>query len=288
MAPATPRWRALRSLHIALGTALLVVTLPACQGETGAGDPPRLNIHFATDKIAARYFHGQHHLTNTATDFVGIRVAGTVDPAPQGQLFVRVLLDAPVFESDVGLSVFPPDAFELYFTPVWDLEPGIYTGTIGFQVFGDAAMTSPYSVTGGELAYELMVDPELTVSVKIDGVLQPETFTSSHFAVTYFNDRGYGTIYWGGGMAPTPSYTLQPGQVVELEASVPVTWYGPGRTAGSYGYLFPAPVVTSTTFTQTIPSPPAGSTSLSGSSFIGMPVAADQFGTGFVFDIVAP
>jgi hypothetical protein len=282
----------MRSLSIALGTSLLLlVALPACQGGTGAGgggDAPQLNIHFATAQMTARFFQGQQYLTNTSTRPVVIQVNGTVDPVPQGQLYVRIVLDAPVFDSDVGVDVWPPDSFELYFTPLMDLQPGTYTGTVTVQVFQDAAMTKPYRVTGGTLAYALTVDPELTVSVKIDGVLQPEIFTSSHFAVTYFNNIGYGTIYWDGATAPAPSYTLHPGQVVELEASVPVTWYGPDRTAGPYGYWFAKPVVTATTLTQTIPSPPGGSSGLSGSSFIAMPVAPGQYGTGFVFDLVAP
>jgi hypothetical protein len=76
--------------------------------------------------------------------------------------------------------------------------------------------------------------------------------------------------------------------VVELEANVPVNWYGPTRTAGPYGYWFEAPVATATTITQTIPSPPEGSSGLSGCSFIAMPAAPGQYGTGFVFDLVAP
>lgn len=285
----------MRSLSMAVGTSLLLVALPACQGGTGAGgggggggDAPQLDIHFATAQITSRFFHGQQYLTNTSTRPVVIQVNGTVAPVPQGQLYVRIVLDAPVFDSNVGLDVFPPDSFELYFTPLMDLQPGTYTGTVTVQVFQDAAMTKPYRVTGGTLPYVVTVDPELTVSVKIDGVLQPETFTSSHFAVTYFNNIGYGTIYWDGATAPASSYTLHPGQVVELEASVPVTWYGPDRTAGPYGYWFATPVVTATTLTQTMPSPPSGSSGLSGCSFIAMPVAPGQYGTGFVFDLVAP
>ncbi len=68
---------------------------------------------------------------------------------------------------------------------------------------------------------------------------------------------------------------------------MPVTWYGPNRTAGAYGYWFPSPVVTATTFNQTMPQPLQGS-ELDGSSFIAMPVAPGQYGTGFVFNLVAP
>ncbi len=247
------------------------------------------NIHFANDHVTARLFHGQQYFTNTYASPPIIQVNGTVDPVPQGQLYVRIVLDAPVFDSDVSLQLFPPDSFELYLTPLTSLSPGTYSGTITVQVFQDAAMTKPYQVTGGTLFYTVTVDPELTVSVKIDGVLQAEVFTSSHYAVTDFNNIGYGTIYWSGATPPAASFTLHPGQVVELEASMPVTWYGPTRTAGAYGYWFAQPTVTATTFQQTMPSPPQGSTGLNGASFIAMPVASPgQWGSGFAFNLVAP
>jgi hypothetical protein len=266
--------------------SLVLAALAACGGG-GGGDGPELNVHIDPHEISARFFHAQQHLTNTNSAPPSIGVTGTVDPVPQGAIYVRIVLDAPVFHSDVGLEVFPPNIFAMSFWPLTDLPAGTYTGTITIQAFQDAALTKPYRVTGGTLPYTLTVDPELTVSVRIDGVLQPETFTSSHFAVTDFNPIGYGTIYWRGADAPAASWTLHPGQVVELEANMPVTWYGPDRTAGAYGYWFAQPVVTATTLTQTVPSPLQGS-SLTGSSFIAMPVAPGQYGTGFVFDLVSP
>jgi hypothetical protein len=266
---------------------LLLTLLAACGGGGGGSEPsPELTVHFATDQLDARYFHGQHYLTNTYLAPVSLIATGTVDPVPQGPAYVQIVLDAPVFEGDVGFDASPPNSFSLTFRPLTGLAVGTYTGTIELKVFQDAAMTRPYRVAGGTLDYALTVDPELTISVKIDGVTQSESFSSSHFAVTDYNPGGYGTIYWRD-TTPGASFTLHPGQLVELEASVPVTWYGPDQTAGPYGSWFDPPVVNGTTLSQTIPEPQVGS-GLTGSSFIAMPVAPGQFGAGFVFDLAVP
>jgi hypothetical protein len=245
-----------------------------------------MDVHFATS-LTARFFHAQAYLSNTSRPAVSAAVSGTVSPVPQGTLYVRVVLDAPVFETSVGLSITPPDAFTLGFTPVTTLAPGVYTGTVQVQVFQDAGLTRPYRVTGGTLPYVLTVDPELVVTVKVDGVVQTETFSSSHYAVTSFNPIGYGTIYWRDGTSPAASWTLHPGQVVELQASIPVTWYGPDRTAASYASWFDPPTVTSTTISQTMPDPAThGVGGLAGSSFFAMPLGGGQYGAGFVFDLV--
>lgn len=280
--------------HLQWSRSLLRILLPlaalACGGGGGGGgleDGPALNVHFAADQLTARFFHDQAYLTNTYTQPLGVAVTGTVDPVPQGNIYVRVALDSPVFAPDVGLAVTPPNGFRLVFKPLTSLAAGVYSGTINVQVFRDAAMTQPYRVSGGTLPYALTVDPELTIAVKIDGVLQAETFSSSHYAVSNFNPLGYGTIYWYGADEPSATWTLHAGQVVELESSVPVTWYGPDRTAGPYGFWFSPPVVTETRIVQTMPDPTVHQTmGLRGSAFIAMPVdGRGQFGAGFTFDL---
>jgi hypothetical protein len=252
---------------------------------------PPLNIQVTSGQLTAEFFSGQQYLTNTTDLPPSITVSGKVDPVPQGQIYVRVVLDAPVFDSNVGLNVAPPNLFTLTFDPVTTLTVGTYTGNVTVQVFQDAAMTRPYAVTGGTLPYTLTVDPQLTVTVKIDGVLQSETFTSSHNAVTDFNPLGYGTIYWAGATEPPASWTLQPGQVLELESNLPVTWRGPDSMS-AYGPLFtPPPTMTATTYSETMPSTLGGYSSMSGVVVLALldlgptSLGPGQYSTGLVFNL---
>lgn len=237
-------------------------------------------------QLTAHFFHNQKYPTNTNTQSVRVDVGGRVDPIPQGPVYVRIVLDQPVFESNVHFSIASPNSVSLQFFPILDVSAGSYSGSIQLQAFQDAAFTKPYNVIGGDFTYQLTVDPELTFSVKIDGVLQSGTFTSSHFAVADYNPIGNGTIYWSGPTTPPAAFTFRPGQVVELEANIPVNWYGPDRSGGAYGYWFDPPTVTETSIIQTMPEPRQGSR-LDGLSFIAMPVARGQFGSGFVFDLAA-
>jgi hypothetical protein len=267
---------------IAVVTSLASAALAAC----GGGDGPELHIHFASDELTARFFHGQQAMVNTASPDVTCSVGGTVDPVPQGEIHVAIVPDAPVLKSNVGLSATPPNGFGLTLMPATDLAPGTYVGSIEVQAFQDAALTQPYRVSGGTLHYAFTVDPQLTISAKIDGVLQTQTFTSSQPAVTQVNPSSVSTIYWQYGTPPLVSWKLHAGQVLELEANMPVTWYGPDRTSASFGYLFPLPTVTSTTFRQTLPSPattPFGA--VYGASYLAMPVAPGQWGTGLRLDL---
>jgi hypothetical protein len=257
----------------------LLLGLAACGGG-GSGSSPGFTLRFTPGQLAARYFHNQHHLQNTSEPPVVASVTGTIDPLPSGIVYVVVVEDLPVFQGTPSVTLLGGNAFSLSWEPDPGLAPGTYTGNLAIHLFQDAALTQPYSVTGGTLPYALTVDPELTVTATIDGVPAGAVFSSSSTAVT---DINLNTIYWNPSQ-PGAAFTLAPGQVIELQASIPVTWYSPDQFY-PYGYLWEAPAITSTTLTQTIAAPPSGSTGLTGNAYIAVPTAGGQWGAGLIVDI---
>jgi hypothetical protein len=266
----------------------LVLGLLACGGGGGgAGPGPLYTLQFTPGQLAAQYFHNQQRLLNTYAPDVTASVTGTIDPIPSGTLYVVIVLDAPVFLGNPSVSLLGGNAFSLSLTPDVSLPPGTYTGNLTIQLFQDAALKKPYPVTGGTLPYALTVDPELTVTATIDGVPAGVVFSSSGTAVTAIDCSvvtGYcTTIYWNPSQ-PTAAFDLTPGQVLELQASVPVTWYSPDQFY-PYGYLWQAPTVTATTLTQTIAAPPSGFPGITGNAYVAVPAAGGQFGAGLFVDI---
>jgi hypothetical protein len=273
------------STRPALRLARLLPLLPvllglACGGGGGSGSAPSFTLHFTPDRLTAQYFHNQHYLVNTYAAPATASVSGTIDPLPSGTLYVVLAFDAAVFVGNPSLNLLGGNAFSLSLTPDATLAPGAYTGNITIQLFQDAALTKPYSVTGGTLPYTLTVDPELTVTATIDGVVAGVVFSSSSTAVTDINGS---TIYWNPSQ-PAAAFTLTPGQVLELQASVPVTWHSPDQFY-PYGYLWQAPTITATTLTQTIAAPPDGIPGMTGNAYIAVPSAGGQFGAGLIVDI---
>jgi hypothetical protein len=257
---------------------LLLLGVLACGG--GSGSHPDFTLSFTPNRLTARFFHNQRYLENTSLQSIAASVTGTIEPLPTSTLYVVIVLDFPVFVGNPALSLLGGNAFSLTLAPEVNLEPGTHTGNLAFKMFQDAARTKPYSVAGGTLPYTLTVDPELTVTVKIDGVAASALFSSSNTAVTDINGS---TIYWNHGQ-PAAAFTLAPGKVIELQASVPVTWHSPDQFY-PYGSLWSAPTVTSTTLTQTIAAPPNGSSGLTGNAYIAVPTTGGQFGAGLIVDI---
>lgn len=255
--------------------------LLACGGGGGgSGGAPTFTLRFDPGGLAARYFHNQQNGVNTYAAPVTASVGGTIDPLPSGTLYVVIVADAPVFLAGASVTFLGGNAFSVSLTPDVALAPGTHAGNLTVHMFQDAALTKPYNVIGGTVPYTLTVDPELTVAVAIDGVPSGTVFSSSSTAVTALNVP---TIYWYPSQ-PAAAFTLAPGQVISLEASVPVTWYSPDQFY-PYSYLWTAPTTTATTLTQTIASPPSGSTGLTGNAYIAVPAGGVQFGAGLVVDI---
>lgn len=263
----------------ALALLSLLLGLPACGGGGSEPGPPPIRLVFTPDRLTARFFQHQQHLVNTYVSTVTAEVTATVEPMPSETTYVVVIFDQPVFTGEPWVTYQGGNAFSLGFMPDTGLAPGTYSGNVTIQLFHDAALTNPYEVIGGTVPYTVTVDPELTVTATVDGVAVGEIASSSSTAVTLINGN---TIYWYPDQ-PAAALTLQPGQVLELEASVPVTWRSPD-TFYPYGYLWQAPTVTATTLTQTIAAPPDGFPAMSGNAYIAVP-AGDQFGAGMIVDI---
>ena len=72
--------------------------------------------------------------------------------------------------------------------------------------------------------------------------------------------------------------------MIELTASVPVTWHSPDQYY-PYGSLWSAPTLTATTLRQTIAAPPGGTSGMMGNAYVAVPTGGRQFGAGLVVDI---
>jgi hypothetical protein len=259
----------------------VVLALLACGGGGGgSGSKPDFTLSFTPSRLTARYFHNQRYQQNTYTQAVSATVTGAIEPLPSATLYVVMVEDAPVFVGNPAVSLLGGNAFSLTVAPDLSLADGAHSGNLTIQMFQDAALTKPYVVAGGTLPYTITVDPELTVTVKIDGVAASAVFSSSNTAVTDINGS---TVYWSP-TQPAAAFTVAPGKLIELQASVPVTWHSPDQFY-PYGSLWSAPTVTATTLTQTIASPPSGTSGMTGNVYVAVPTAAGQFGAGLIVDI---
>ena len=257
---------------------LLPCLLISCGGG-GSGSKVDFTLNFTPATLTSRFFHNQHPFQNTYST-VSASIDGTIDPLPSSSLYVVISEDAPVFLGTVSLTETGGNGFSISLTPDTSISAGTHSGNLTIRMYADAAFTKEYAVKGGTLPYTLTVDPELTVTVKVDGVLQAKTFSSSNTPVTAINGS---TIYWYSGQ-PAARFTLPPGKVITLESSIPVTWHSPDQFY-PYGYLWSAPTVTPTTLTQTLAQPPEGTAGMDGNAFIAVPATGDQFGAGLVIDI---
>ena len=269
------------SAQLALPLARRLALLPlllGCGG--GSGSHTDFTLGFTPSQVTARFFHNQRSGENTFDTQVAASVNGTITPIPSGSLYVVIALDFPVFTGNPVLTALGGNAFSVTLTPDSTLAAGTHSGVMKIDLYGDAALTKHYNVAGNMLPYTLTVDPELTVTAKIDGVAAPNVFSSSNPAVTGINGS---TIYWNHGQ-PAAAFTLPPGKVLELQASIPVTWHSPDQFY-PYGSLWSAPTVTATTLTQTIAAPPEGTPGMVGNAYIAVPTLGSQFGAGLIVDV---
>jgi len=263
------------------------VMLPAgCGGGGGGGGSaqpqPTTTVTYGPTTLSATYFQHQSGL-NSSAGAPSVSVDATFGGSlPTGTVYPVIVLDKPYFSTSVEIVQSGSQSYGATLHPDVNLNPGTYTGTIRLHLFKDASYTSEYALSGGDLPYTLTVTPELAITVKIDGVVSTTIKpTSSNTAVMSINGN---TIYWNPGSAPASVATLQAGQVLELESSIPVNWTGAGDLY-PYGYMWPASTKTSMTFRQVVPSLPDGVPSMTGNSFIAMPVTGSQYGAGFNIDV---
>jgi hypothetical protein len=201
---------------------------------------------------------------------------GTISPVPATAPSVVAVVDRAIFTS-ILIEYTGGSGFNVRAMLDPEYPAGTYSGTVAFQLYEDAAHEVPYQVTGASVPYQVTVDPELTLQVAIDGVTVHSTISSSSTAVTQIN---LGTIYWNPA-APSSSFSVRPGQVIALTASVPVSWTSPDQEYPLSLVWTDAPTVTDTTLVQTVPSIGA----YTHIPYVAMPKTANQYGAGFTFDI---
>src|SRR5258705_2947950 len=214
------------ALHLPGRLALLPLLLGlfGCGGGGGSGSHTDFTLGFTPGRLPARFFHNQRFGDNTFAPPVTASVNGTITPIPSGSLYVVIALDFPVFTGAPTLTALGGNAFSVTLTPDGTLAAGSHSGSLKIDMYGDAALTKHYNVAGNMLPYTLTVDPELTVTARIDDVAASTAFSSSNTAVTPLNGS---TIYSNPGQpaAPVP---LSPGKRLQLQAKIPVTRPSPG------------------------------------------------------------
>lgn len=220
--------------------ALAAAMLLGCGGggggseNTGAGTntvpgPIILNAAFEPKEAQTSIFENQtfRNSYNNLELFITTLNVDGIDPT---KVFPVITADKPIFSRlDIGVSNLSRK-LEMSVQLSTQIPAGIHTGKVTVTLYKDAAKTQAYTLSnGGVFLYTINVDPELVITVKIDGVIQAQRISSSNTGVVGI-DRN--TIYWGGEPAgPPAAFRLKPGQIIELTSSIPVIWYGP-RTAG--------------------------------------------------------
>lgn len=259
---------------------LICGTLIACGGGGSDSPPSPILTVFSPSAIEASYFQNQNTGVNTYAQQSALHVGVSLSPIPTGVIYATLTSDKPVFskiEVDrYGINSTP----QLVLTPILTLAPGTYTGTLTLKLFSDSMLTKQYALSASTIPFTITVSKQLTLTVKIDGVVQPAKLSNSQVAVSQIN---FNTVYWSPN-DPVAAYTLKPGQIVEVEANMPVSWRSP-QSFWPYGYLWSVPQLTETTLRQVVAAPPDGSPGMLGSQFIAMPATGTQWGTGFAIDI---
>ena len=239
-----------------------------------------LNAAFEPKQAQASLFENQN-FSNSYRQPEHLSATLNVDGIDPVKVFPTISADKPIFSRlDIDVSNLSRKLI-IFATPSTQIAAGTYKGALTVTLYKDAAKTQAYTLgNGGIFPYTINVDPELVITVKIDGVVQSQRITSSTMAVTDINNN---TIYWQA-INPQATFRLKPGQVVELKSSIPVTWRGPNSWY-PYGWLWQAPEETETTFRQ-VTMPLQNSPGLTNAPFVAMPkIGTKQFGAGFLVDV---
>ena len=249
---------------------------------TTTAPDPIIAAAFEPKEAQMSVFENQKAFSNTYNNpehFASTLDVASIDPY---KVFPVVTADKSLF-SQLNIEVSPVSGkLRISVLPASQITAGTYTGKLTVTLYKDAAKTQAYTLSnGGIFPYTIQVDPELVITVKIDGVTQTQRISSSNTSVVALNGN---TIYWYGRGTPQAAFRLKPGQMLELKSSVPVTWTGP-QTWYAYGDRWPDPEQTDTTFRQvvmqlkTTPSMPNG-------LFIAMPKSGSkQWGAAFVAEV---
>jgi hypothetical protein len=178
---------------------LPLAALVSCGGGGGGGStsgPTALTLTFQ-NQAQANAYQGEGFVGGP-----GLRMAtliGNCSPAPTTAVFPVISFDAQGFAPLLTSATADPSGnFTINLGPDTALQPGVYTGNMGVQIFHDINHTSPYQVTGGQVPFSVTITPMLTLSLN------------------------------GGGSFTTQNHNLQAlitsGNLVDLASNLPVTW----------------------------------------------------------------
>jgi len=238
---------------------LLAATLTACGGGGGDGSstPAASNasiaVTYSTSKAAVSFFQNQKQYSTTQAPDPTVSVMATLSSLPSGAVYPVIGEDKAIFVT--GSTVIARNSstsFTATLVPDVTLAPGVYTGTLTLLLCKDQACATQYPITGASLPYEVTVTPQLSTTVKINGVVQPQVLVSTTRA----------------------SYTIRSGQTIEMDSNIPITW---NYTSGP-GSVVVTPISTTPTVFQA--SVTMGSAA-NGFTFVGAPTGSVQSGIGF-------
>jgi hypothetical protein len=265
--------------------ALSAALLGGCGGgggsDNGSTPEPIITAAFEPKEAQASVFANQKAYSNTYNVPEYMYATLDVDGIDPTKVFPVITSDKSMF-SDLIIDVSNRTRkLMISALPASQTTAGTYTGKLTVTLYKDAAKTKAYTLSnGGIFPYTIKVDPELVITVKIDGVVQARRVSSSNAPVLSLNGN---TIYWNGA-SPEAAFRLKPGQIVELKSSIPVTWHGP-HSWYPYGDMWLAAEETETTLRQ-VTMPLNNIPSMSGTPFIAMPKSgSQQWGAGFTVDV---
>jgi hypothetical protein len=165
-----------------------------CGGGGGGGDGAGTRVTFSPGSFTASFAQGDRVQATTLNV--------DLSEVPQESVYVVVVQDRPVV-GGLDVQQLGTTRFAALVTPACMLEPGVHRGVLRLLLCRDAECTQSLPMTGNELPYEITVTTGKTLTVRMDGVLQPGL--------------------WAACSSPG-SLTVKTGQRVELTATAPVSW----------------------------------------------------------------
>lgn len=196
---------------LSLVGAVSLATLSACGGGGGGGSgsnpAPSFSVAFQATSLTAKVFQGEV-MGSTAFDSPDVEVDASVQaniPAGfSGSTYVRMVDTGQGFgKSSFSVVSHGDGTYSATLTPDVTLAPGTYTGNLSLQFCADQACSTPFTTTGGTLAYTVTVGAALAAQVYVNGTLA-------------------GAIQAGRGAPLQVSAPV--GAAIEITSNIPVQW----------------------------------------------------------------
>jgi hypothetical protein len=238
------------------------VMLAACGGG-GSGDKsaPAGNaataVTYNMSTATVSFFQNQKQYSTTQAADPTISITATLSTLPSGTAYPVVAEDKAVFLTGSTVVVRNSSTnFTATLVPDVTLSPGIYKGTLTLMLCKDQACSAQYPLTGATLPYVITVTPQLTATIKINGVIQPQPLKATK--------PGF--------------YTIRAGQTLEMDSNLPIQWNYPNNPGE------PKVTPTSTTSTTWQGSVSLG-TSGNSTTILGMLPDGSQNGLGLTLTV---